>query len=474
MPDLGMDASLRSEQTQEQKQSHRLIVSQKHQQAIELLQYPAQELSQWVNQQLQENPLLERDEFSEEEDEELPDELEDLTQDIDWDEYANREEDYRFKRTGGATGSAGESEETFRALARQHETLHDSLEWQLELLDIPPEDTELGRHLISYVNRDGLFEGDVGEIAGEWDRDPGDVESLLGTIQEFSPPGVAGRSLEEVLLIQLDQLEVDPPQAARPILENHLEDLQNRSFSKIARSLNIEETTVQRVADLVHDLEPRPGRIHEPENRQYVTPDVIIRELDDEYVILINDQAPPLTISRQYYSMLQSGDEETREYVKDKLRGALWIMQCIFQRHETLYRVTESILQQQKSFFNDGVQELKPLVLQDVAEDIGVHQSTVSRAVKDKYVQTNRGLFELSFFFSSGLETDGDAEPVSSTAIKDRIREMVENEDKTDPLNDREIKARLNEEGIQIGRRTVSKYREQLLISPWKLRKRVS
>lgn len=393
---------------------------------------------------------------------------------INWEELANRGDDFSHSFQYGSSGE-DHREDRFRAMVTEHETLQDSLKWQLELRDLSPQDEELAELLISYINKEGHFDGNLKEIAKERDTDVDHLESLLELIQTFDPPGVAGRSLEEVLLIQLEQFDTDVPDEAEEIIENHLEDLQNRYYKKISKSLNVDPEVVQTTADLVQMCEPRPGRVHEPVERQYVSPDVTVRKIDGEYVIVINNyDLPPLRISSKYRALLKSGDSETKEYVKEKLKGALWIIQCVYQRHKTLYEVSSSIVNHQKEFFEEGVTSLKPLILKDVAEDIGVHESTVSRAVQNKYMQTERGLFPFKFFFSSGLSTTDGEEEVSSTAIKARIQELVEEEDKTDPLSDREIKDILNEEGIDIGRRTISKYRKDMLIPPYRLRKRIS
>jgi RNA polymerase sigma-54 factor len=463
-------------QDQEQSQSQRLIVSQKHQQAIELLQYPIQELSQWVNEQLQENPLLEiqrEDDHPEQPEVTETEETEhDPLEEVNLDELINPGEDYTVQYGGSGAGQ-DDPEFQFRAMASQHQTLHDSLEWQLSLRNLSDEEHELAEHLLSYIDEDGLFQGDLNDLSQELNTDKDRLEEILETIQEFDPPGVGGRSLEEVLLIQLRRQEDDLEEHVTEIVGEHLENLQNRYFSKISDEVGVDKNTVQDVADRVGELEPRPGRVHEPVNRKYITPDVKIRELDDDFAVIINEEAPPLNISSKYKALLDSGDEETREYVEDKLKGALWIIHCIHQRHETLYKVTKSIAVHQSDFFDQGVEALKPLVLQDIAQDVGVHESTVSRAVQNKHVQTSRGLYPLDFFFSSKLETSGDGDAVASTAVKAQIREMIKDEDSTDPLSDREIMEKLNERGVEIKRRTISKYRKEMLIPPWKLRQRV-
>jgi RNA polymerase sigma-54 factor len=481
MPDINLQFEQSPSQEQEQSQKQRLIVSQKHQQAIELLQYPVMELKGWLNEQLQENPMLELTD-----DEEMVTDAETLEEDLDDEDEEELDlevlKDFERNRGinrssfGGGYRSEDEPhpEDQFRDMASEHESLQDSLEWQLSLYDLDEEDRVLAELLISYVDKDGFFQGDLEEIAEEEDVDRDRLDDLLELIQGFDPPGIAGRDLEEVLLLQVDRISDALPEPTDDIIEHHLEALQKRQFKKIADDLDVDQQTVQRVADLVNDLEPRPGRGYEQANRQYVEPDIVIRELDDDFEIIVNDQqVPPLHISAQYREMLQSDDPEIREYVRDKLKGALWIINCIYQRHLTIQKVTESIIEHQREFFEEGPTALKPLILKDVAEDIGVHESTVSRAVQDKYVQTSRGMFEMKFFFSSSLDATGDGDPVSSTAAKARIQELIENEPSSDPLSDRKIKEKLNEDGIEIGRRTVSKYRKQLNILPWNLRKRV-
>lgn len=479
MAEMNFQLSPKPQQSQTQKQSQRLIVSQKHQQAIELLQYPVLELRGWLDERLQENPLLELSE-----DERDIVEAEELEEELDENEEFDTEILKRFERNQGINRSSyggsynGKDEEhpeyQFREMARQHESLLDSLLWQLGLFNLSEEEREIGEQMISDINRDGWYEGDLGQIVEESNRTREDIEELFDLVQNLDPPGVGGRSLEEVLMLQMERLRESLPEHSFEIVEYHLEDLQKKRFSSIAEEVKTDPATVQRVADLVKDLEPRPGRGYEQANRQYVTPDIVIRELDDDFEILVNDQeVPPLHISSRYRNMLQSSDPETREYVRDKLKGALWIINCIYQRHLTIQKVTESIIRHQRDFFREGPTALKPLILQDVADDIGVHESTVSRTVQDKYVQTDQGMFEMKFFFSSSLSGKGDSDPVSSTAVKAHMKRIIDNEPASDPFNDRKLKEKLNEKGIEIGRRTVSKYRKQLNILPWNFRKRI-
>ncbi len=472
MSELRLDQSV----SPQQKQKQRLIVSQKHQQAIKLLQYPVQRVEHWLTGQLQENPLLELQGGSEEEAPSEPEDEEDdlLEEDIDWDELVNKGDDFQTSFSGSPGGTdIPDAERSLRALAESHETLQDSLQRQLQLKDFPPEKVRLGNLLISYLDKDGYFSGQLEEIAEAEDVPIEKLEELLGVIQQLEPAGVGGRDLEEVLLLQLDQLDMDLPPRTNEIIQHHLEDLEKRSFNKISSNLEIEAEEVQRVADLVRELEPRPGRRFNALNRQYVEPEVEVRKLDGNLIVVLNDdRLPPLRINARYRAMLESGDPDLEEYVKEKLSGALWVINCIYQRQQTMYKVVENIFERQDDFFKKGEKGIKPLVMKEVADSVDRHESTVSRAVRDKYVQTPRGLYELKFFFAPGLDsTEG---KVSSVAVKAHLKDLIENEDKTDPLNDRQLKEALEEQGIEIGRRTISKYRKQLQIPTWKLRKRVT
>ncbi len=473
------DMRLEQNQAQQlkQKQSQRLIVSQKHQQAIKLLQYPVQRLASWARQKYEENPLLEYKENTDEK--VVPDEKEveevgdEIADQVDWDELLNEGDDYYYFSHGGGGGDHPENQ--LRALAARHETLHDSLLRQLELVELTAEQKEFCELIISSIDSDGYLQEDIEDLAADQDLPEDKARRLLEIVQGFDPPGVGGRSLEEVLMIQLRQIDTKIPAPAQTIITEHLEDLKKRSFKKIAREVNTTPEIVQRVADLVHELEPRPGRAFGEASKQYLTPDVEIRKVNGEYIILLNeDVVPPLRINSRYREMLKNGDPEEVEYVKEKLSGALWILHCIYQRQQTLYRVMESIIKHQREFFEQGIKKLKPLVLKEVAEDIDRHESTVSRAVQNKCVQTPRGLYRLSFFFSSGIKSKEGGEKISSTAVKAMIAEIVAGEDKTSPLSDSKIKERLEEKGIKIGRRTVAKYRKQLEIPARNLRKRVT
>ncbi len=472
MSELQLGQSVSTQQKQTQKQ--RLIVSQKHQQAIKLLQYPKQRIEQWLTSKIQENPLLEMRREEHEEDEFSEEDLEEteIEEEIDWEDLINPGDDVQLSFTGSGRGSS--SEDSLRALAEEHETLQDFLTRQLQLQELTERDEKLSQLLISHLDADGYFTGDLEQIAAEREVDREELEELLRLIQRLEPPGVGGRNLEEVLLLQLRQLEEEIPPKSDVVIEEHLEDLEKRSYKKISSAVGIEPEQVQQIADLVRELEPRPGRRFEILSRQYLEPDVYVRKVNGKLTVILNEGGlPPLRINARYRSMLESEDPELVEYVKEKLSGALWIINCIYQRQQTLYKVVYEIFERQDDFFTEGEKGIKPLVMQEVADAVELHESTVSRAVRDKYVQTPRGLYELGFFFAPALKTTNGGE-VSAVAVRAMLKEIVENEDKTNPLNDREIKEKLAEEGVEIGRRTVSKYRKQMQIPKRKLRQRVT
>ncbi|MFP4687924.1 MAG: RNA polymerase factor sigma-54 [bacterium] len=472
MPAFRFEQIASQRQTQQQKQ--RLIVSQKHQQAIKLLQQPLQDVAQWLTKQMQENPLLEMkenvetDSAAEVEIEEPP------ADEVNWDELLNRGEDYYYFRHRQSDYSDYSPEKQFRSMAEQSESLQDALRWQVQLLELPDRKLEQAEYLISCIDEEGYMDVDLEEFARENNISDQEAQQILKTVQELDPPGVGGRSLEEVILLQLADMEIDLPEKTEKIIGEHLEELQKRSFKKIASEVGTSPADVQEVADIVHQLEPRPGRVYEQANRQYIYPDIVVRELDGEFAVVLNDnELPPLRINSRYRAMLESDDPKLQEYVKEKLSGALWVLNCIYQRQQTMYKVVESIVEHQKDFFKKGVRGLKPLILKDIANDIGMHESTVSRAVRNKFVQTRRGLYSLKFFFSPALKTRDGGE-VATTVVKSLLTEIVENEDKSAPLSDREIMEKLESEGIKIGRRTVSKYRKELEIPSWDLRRRVA
>lgn len=302
-----------------------------------------------------------------------------------------------------------------------------------------------------------------------------EVEQALCVVQALDPHGVAARDLRECLRLQLKHLGLEGS-PTDVMVRDFLKQLQTHQYTEISKQLGLSPEEVSHHLEIIKRLDPRPGLKYSPDRSTYILPDVFVVKEGDEYKIVLNDDGlPKLRISSTYRRMLdnrEAGSEETRNYVKDKLRSALWLLKSVDQRQRTIYKVAESIVKHQRGFLDRGIEHLRPLVLRDVATDIGMHESTVSRVVANKYMHTPRGVYEMRFFFHSGI-TSSMGEAVSSVTIKDRIRKMIESEDPQRPLSDSQIAEALEREGLPLARRTVAKYREELRIPPSNLRKSV-
>jgi RNA polymerase sigma-54 factor len=301
----------------------------------------------------------------------------------------------------------------------------------------------------------------------------GKVEEVLKVIQKFDPVGIASRDLKECLKIQLEEKGIIDKKVYM-VVDEHIDNLACNRMQDISKDIDEEIPRVQEICDVIRMLEPKPSRgfVLETDNIRYITPDVTIKKVDGEYIILVNDSnVPSLHISSYYKKMLnQVKDKDTNKFLSDKFNASMWLLKSIEQRRQTMYNVTESILKFQREFFDKGTKYLKPLVLKDVSEDIDVHESTVSRATNGKYVQTPRGLFELKYFFSSGVQKG--EEGVSSTSIKSTIKDLIDNENRKKPLSDQKIADKLKEKNIKISRRTVAKYRDEIGIPSSSIRRR--
>jgi RNA polymerase sigma-54 factor len=320
-----------------------------------------------------------------------------------------------------------------------------------------------------------MLRASVEEIANMGPYPQPEVEKALGIVQGLDPEGVAARDLTECLRLQLKRLGLEGSGTDR-VVKDHLKLLQAHQYPEIARQMNMTLDEISHHLEVIQRLDPKPGLKYSPNRSTYVVPDVyIVKEGDDYRVVLNDDGLPRLRISPTYKRMLDQKEgsaEETRTYVREKLRSALWLLKSVDQRQRTIYKVTESIVRHQRGFLDHGVAHLRPLVLRDVASDIGMHESTVSRVVANKYAHTPRGVYELRFFFHSGI-TSTMGEAVSSVTIKDRIRKMIDTEDQSRPLSDAQIAEILGQGGLPLARRTVAKYREELRIPPSNLRKSV-
>jgi RNA polymerase sigma-54 factor len=464
-----------------------LIMTQRLQQALKLLQVPTLELQQILKQEIMQNPLLEEvDELTESEDIEREDspeeaanqEAEEPTEDdpIDWSDFM---QDGALDRA--YIPQSETSAEFLEKVPVTRTTLAESLLEQIHFLDLSSAHEALAEFLIGSLDDRGWLATPLEEVAQATGRSLEECENVLRVLQALEPVGVGARDLRECLLIQLEARGEKNSLPWR-LIHDQFDNLVNRRFPEIARQLRCSVEEVQAAADVVATLNPKPGLEVSSEDPKYVVPDLLVERVDDEYVVLLNDRnVPRLRISSAYESVLRekknadknSTSSKTREYIQGKLNSARWLIQTIEQRRRTMIKVMNCIIREQREFFDRGIAHLRPLTLQQVARQIDMHESTVSRVCSGKYVQTPRGVFELKFFFSSGLETE-DGEDVSARTAKNIIKTLIEEEDKKEPLSDQRIAELLHEKGLRIARRTVAKYREQLHVLPARFRRRVA
>jgi RNA polymerase sigma-54 factor len=472
---------------QVQRLSLQQVLAPQLQQSLQLLQVPALELRALVQEELQQNPLLEelpKEEIQVEVEpgmSEHPAENEARSDETDFKEefevLAKLDEEWReyFSQTTSFRSRSPEQEEQrqhfFDSIVQQ-KSLQQHLLEQLDFAEIPEEDGKVAELVIGSINDDGYLLTPIEELAISSGLVLDQLQKALELVQTFHPVGVGARNLRECLLIQLDRLgKSESIEAA--VVSHHLDDLGRKRYAEIGRTLNISVEQVQQIANFIATLEPKPGRMFSTEQQQYVAADVVVQKVNDEYIVMLNnDQIPHLRISNTYKDLMASDDKsrEARDYVRDKIRAGKFLIKSIHQRQQTIQNISRVIVERQGDFLENGVTHLKPLTMAQVAEVVGVHETTVSRAVANKYMQTPQGLFEMKFFFTPGFETASGAS-LSNASVKEQISQLVEREDPGKPLSDQEIVAILKEQGIPIARRTVAKYRHELNILPSNLRK---
>jgi RNA polymerase sigma-54 factor len=340
-------------------------------------------------------------------------------------------------------------------------TMFDHLLWQVRMSNFVDEEERFALLVIGNLNKYGYLIDEVtlDELAEESGLHPEDAEEVLLMIQEFDPPGVGARNLRECLLAQVRVLELDEDVEA--IIDRHLVNMEKRNYQAIAKDLDLPLEEVYAAAKIISNLEPRPGRNFSSEETNYITPDVYVHKLGDQYFVVPNDDGMPKLKISGYYRTAMSGDSKAREYIQGKLRSAQWLIRSIDQRRRTIVKVTECIIDKQRDFFDQGITHLKPMILRDVAEAVGMHESTISRVTTNKYVHTPQGIFELKYFFNSSIRRMAD-DDIASESVKQAIKKLIDNEEKRKPFSDQKIVQELKKEGIVIARRTVAKYREML------------
>ncbi len=451
------------------KLSQKLVMTQSLQQAIKLLQMSRLELQETIQEELLENPILDDGQEAPEEPpesenaEEAADSFEEKLDQIDMESYF---EDYLGDYQPRYEKEAYDPSDqfSFESILTKPETLQDHLEKQLGLLPINEVGFEIGIEIIGNINDAGRLTMELEEIAerGGWPLKA--VEEVWSAIREFDPRGVGARNLRECLEIQIAWSEWAGTEV-ESILLDHFELLVKQKYKELMNILQIDKEKLRECLEAVKTFDPEPGRAFAPLPPQYIQPDVYILKVDDEYVIQLNDEGTAkLRVSPSYPKILEQSrksDKKASEFIKDKFKSAMWLIKSLDQRNRTIYKVAESLVRHQRDFFDRGVEYMKPLVLREVADDIGMHESTVSRVVNNKYVHTPRGVFELKYFFRSGLSS-AYGEDVSSLAVKEKIRKLCNEESPQKPYSDATIVKILTREGIRIARRTVAKYREEL------------
>ncbi len=493
---------------QQLKMTQQLVMTPQLQQAIKLLQLSRMELVDLVRTEMQENPLLEGADENDEEsvpDGASPAEAAQIEQapthkeaekaeevkgeeganEIDWDQYLDH---YQLQGHTAPSnrGLADDEMPGYEATLTKRTDLHDHLEWQLRLSNMTIDEQRVALLVIGNLDDDGYFKMPPvdGEPEESITRDPmvrvafeagvgiEFAEQVLKKVQTFDPIGVAARDLRECLLLQVRHLNADTPEIVA-IIERHLKHLESKNYAAIAKDLRVSIDEVVKAVKVISRLEPKPGRAHSGDEPQYITPDVYVYKMGDRYMTVLNDDGlSKLRISGLYRQALKNGKAgSAKEYIQEKLRSAVWLIRSIHQRQRTIYKVTESIVKFQRDFLEKGIAHLKPLILRNVAEDIGMHESTVSRVTTNKYVHTPQGIFELKFFFNSAINKTGGDE-IASEAVKNHIKVIVAAEDPKRPHSDQRIVEILKDQGIEIARRTVAKYREVLGVLPSSKRKK--
>lgn len=455
--------------------SQQLVMTPQLQQAIKLLQLSRLELLNTIKQEIETNPILEdENELAEvmttKTDEEKAEakKLEELVEI--WEQYTQD----AYLKEGAAYEREEREESSWENLITKGPSLTEHLLWQLRLSNMTEREKHIAHFIIGNLNEDGYLKSSLEELTLQAEATSQEVERVLKKVQEFDPIGVAARDLKECLLLQVRHFKVDNP-LVEIIINNYLPFLERKDLKGIARRLKLPLEEIKKAVEVILQLEPKPGRGYSSENPIYIVPDVYVYKVENDFVIVLNEEGLPKLRINRYYQRLMSEDnlsDKVREFLHNKFKSATWLLKSIHQRQRTLYRVACSIFKFQRGFLEKGIEHLRPLILKDVADDLGLHESTVSRVTTNKYVQTPHGLFELKFFFNTGInDTSGMSLGVES--IKAKIKEIIASEDARKPYSDKKIAAILKEKGINIARRTVAKYRESMGILPSNQRKKI-
>lgn len=475
---------------QQLKLAQKLVMTQQLRQAIKLLQLNRLELSDALQAEIEQNPALEEDlspaeitdnpmslsstseDSGSQKEQEVTENIkvDDTLADTNWEDYANNfDSNFSFAHETPAADAPSQFE-----FISEKPGLSAYLQWQLAHCELDEKEWDIALFIIGNLNRYGFLEVEITKIVEETGCEQDDAEYILEVVQDLDPPGIAARDVSESLYLQLERLGKADTLAA-VIVRDHLSLLETRNYKALSRATGKKKPELERAINyIVSELTPFPGLSYAQEETNYIVPDVYVRKFDGEYEIRLNDDdLPQLKLSSLYQDLLKNDkalEKESRQYISEKLKNADWFIKSLYQRQRTIVKVMESILRFQMDFFERGPQYLKPLILKDVADDIEMHESTVSRVTSNKYVHTPLGIYELKYFFSTAIPREGQ-EAMASESIKTIIKKMIQDEDKSSPLSDNAISEKLAEKNIKIARRTVAKYREQLKILPVKHRR---
>lgn len=462
------------------KQSQKLVMTPELIQAIKILQFNTQELDTYIQDELLSNPVLEQVSSSDAPDyqdgaNEMSAQNDRDDQDVDWKEYLKDRQYDDISYRSHIHKDPDRQENTYEQYTTSAETLSEHLMLQLDIATDSREIIELGEYIIESMDDNGYLTQTVSEIAEAYGTSTESVSEALGLIQTFEPYGVGAADLGECLIIQMRMTDsLDP--VYEHLLTEHIDDIAANRIHQIAKHMDISDGELQRRVDVIRMLEPKPGRCFSSgEDTRYVVPDIFVESEEDDFAVIVNDDnVPELMVSSYYQSLLSEADKDSdlSDYLSGRLNSAVRLIKNIEQRKQTIYNVANAVVAHQKDFFRYGSKSLKPLTLKQVADGLGVHESTVSRAVNGKYLQCARGVFELKYFFSAGVSGENGGKSVSAVSVKDFIKEIVDGEDPRSPYSDQDMVAMLKEKGISISRRTVAKYRDEMHILSSSKRKR--
>lgn len=458
-----------------------MVLAPQLRQSLEMLQVPILELRTMIQKELEQNPTIEEAPTEKQTVEIEPGGENEDNSELDFDKefealakLDDEWRDYFFQnlQTMPYSSQDDEKRQFFLESLPQTESLQEHLLAQLNLAGLSETDRHTAEMVIGSINDDGYLTGTPEELAESSGIDIQHLMDILAVVQEFHPTGIGARDLRECLMLQIEKLGKEDTLAAR-IVDRHLEKLGRRKFQDIARSLKVSLDDIKKASGVISSLDPKPGRIYTDEVATYVLPEIVVQKVDGEYLIIMDDdQLPHVRISRHYRSLLSSKSTkpEVKSYIRERIRSGAFLIKSIHQRQKTIRRIATEIVDTQKEFLDHGVSHLRPLTMAEVAKTVGVHETTVSRAVSGKYMRTPMGVFELKYFFTPGIATTG-GKQISNKTVKDMIATLVANEDTSRPLSDQEIMEKLKEQGVKIARRTISKYRLVLRIPPSHLRK---